>query len=86
MVQEGQAFERVVYVVDISEAEALPTSEYRKSIIDWMKNAPYDHMCMVQSGFGVIRVAMRFVVARANASITVHKDMDEALRKARAML
>jgi hypothetical protein len=82
---EGKKFGNYVMVGDLTEAN-LPSAEYREVIVEWMKAQPCVHTCYVQPAGIVPRVALRFMMGRAGVAATVHKNMDEALTKARSFV
>lgn len=85
MREKANGFERYVHLVDLSNV-AIPSAEYRETIVEWMKLQPCVHTCFVQPGFIVVRVALRFMIGRAGTSMSIHASLDEAVVAARTYL
>ena len=82
----GADFDAYVLVLDLTNVRQDPSAEYRAGIVQWMRALECVHAAYVAPDSIIARVALRFMMGRSGSSVSVHKTVHEALKKARTML
>jgi hypothetical protein len=83
----GEAFERWVLVVDLTDATERPKGRYLEAIKECFSGPkPILHLATTQPGSAFLRAVAGFVLARASKNTSAHPTLDAAVTAARKVL
>ena len=78
-------FDDACLIIDLTDAE-LPNASYRRFIVEFMRKMPVHHTAFIQANSALARTAALFMAKRAGIDVTVHKNVDDAVRACRTFL